>query len=148
MTILTRDAIALIMLIALSFSGCSDSEECTLIGCENGVVLTFEGADGRAITAFKGSVTAGAQVTTVECGPGAEVPSTNYLCHQNELFLRVSNLEEVALNIHATDSDNLAFIGAVGLNFEPQYPNGEACAAACERAEATVVMVETQAVAN
>lgn len=145
MTTLRRDFIALLVLIALIFSGCGDTQECTLIGCDSGVVLSFEDADGRPITSFKGSVTAGSQVTAIECGPGAEAPSTNYLCRQNELFLRVGPLDEVSLNIQATDADNLAYIGAVGVAFEPQYPNGEACAAACERAHAVVVMDAVQA---
>lgn len=130
---------------SLCLVGCSDTGDCTLIGCETGVELSFEDASGQPIDAFVGSISANGEEIPIECGPDAEAPTSTYLCRQNALFLQRSDLSEVGLNIHATDHPELAYIGSVALTFEPRYPNGEACGAACERAEATVVMEVTQA---
>src|SRR5690554_2217878 len=137
---------ALVLLLGLLIlPGCGDSDDCTLIGCESGAVLEFEDANGQPINAFKGTITADGEVYTVECGEGAQLPTTDYLCRQNELFLRINSVREIALNIRATDNAELAYIGGLAVEFAPQYPNGEECGAACERAEKTVVLEPTQA---
>lgn len=132
-----------VILFATLAAGCGeDSKNCTLIGCEDGINLVFEDADGKPVGVFSGDVTVGDKVISIDCGPNAS-DGGGYSCYQNRLFLRGATAEMISLNIRA--SGDLAFIGSVNIAFETQYPNGEDCPGVCQQATENLVMEITQA---
>ncbi len=128
--------------VAATAVGCGDNDNkaCTLIGCENGINLKFEDADGKAINTFKGSITLANKVVEIDCGTAPDGHGPDYSCNQNQVFLRATEAEDFSVDIRATNDPNFGITGPVKVKFEPLYPNGEECGEVCKQATKTLVM--------
>lgn len=133
---------SVLLVLFAATAGCNDDDEkqCTLIGCENGINLNFEDADGKPITTFKGTITLADKKISVECKPGTDTHGPEYSCNQNQVFLRAIDAEEFDVYIYETSDPNFGFSDPVTVKYEPLYPNGKECGEVCKQASKTLVM--------
>ncbi len=129
----------LFVLFAATTVGCSDDNEkqCTLIGCENGINLNIEDADGKPVNAFKGKITLADKVVEIDCGTAANGHGPEYSCNQNQVFLRATDATEFSVDIYSVADPTFGYIGDLKVTYEPLYPNGEECGEVCKQATKT-----------
>lgn len=129
--------------IGLILAGCSNPPQqqiCTLIGCESGLTLAFEGAAPESyrftLTAAEGETRQG------EC-PATDAQDT--LCFEDKVLLSRFTPDQVELSLSVGEQ-------SLKQTFQPQYttsrPNGPNCEPECKQATITVDLSQASTASN
>lgn len=99
---------------------------CTLIGCQSGLAVSFDGvqAGGYRVEAWSEVVTV---PRVLECAPGQACPPPLFPDFQGR-----------NVTVRVTTAAGTRTQQFTGVEYESLYPNGRRCGAACQQAEVTV----------